>query len=89
MLDHKESLMKYTPIEGVDKQTTNRYEAVIVASRRARSINTHRLKLLEMMVENAELEIDGTKVTTLALRDVIDGKVKFVIPGAGDQPESQ
>ena len=80
--------MKYTAIEGVDKRTTNRYEAVIVASRRARAINTHRLKLLEMMMENSEVEIDGTKVTTLALRDVIEGKVKFKIPGSDTQSES-
>ncbi len=77
--------MKYTPIDEVDKRTQNRYEAVIVASRRARSINTHRLKLLEMMLEDSEVEIDGTKVTTLALRDVIDGKVKFEIPNT-DKP---
>ncbi|MFQ5607137.1 MAG: DNA-directed RNA polymerase subunit omega [Candidatus Zixiibacteriota bacterium] len=70
--------MKYTPIHEVDKQTRNRYEAVIVASRRARSINTHRLRLLEMMMEDADVEIDGTKVTTLALNDVIEGKVKFL-----------
>ena len=81
--------MKYTPIEGVDKRTTNRYEAVIVTSRRARSINTHRLKLLEMMMENSEVEIDGTKITTLALRDVIEGRVKFKIPSSDRQSEIQ
>lgn len=80
--------MKYTEIEEIDKQTRNRYEAVIVTSRRARSINTHRLKLLEMMQENSELEIDGTKVTTLALRDVIDGKVKYEIPDSAKQSEN-
>ncbi len=81
--------MKYTQIDEIDKQTRNRYEAVIVASRRARSINTHRLKLLEMMLENSELEIDGTKVTTLALRDVIDGKVKYEIPDSAKQTDNQ
>ena len=69
--------MKYTPIEPIDDHTRNRYEAVIVASRRARQINSHRLKLLEMLMEDSELEIDGTKITTLALRDVMSGKVKF------------
>ena len=79
--------MKYTPIEGVDERTTNRYEAVIVTSRRARAINTHRLKLLEMMIENSEVEIDGTKITTLALRDVIEGRVKFKIPSSDKQSD--
>lgn len=69
--------MKYTPIDQVDDRTKNRYEAVIVTSKRARQINSHRLKLLEMMMENAEVEVDGTKVTTLALRDLISGKIEF------------
>ncbi|HSG99192.1 MAG TPA: DNA-directed RNA polymerase subunit omega [candidate division Zixibacteria bacterium] len=73
--------MKYTPIEPIDDHTKNRYEAVIVASRRARQINSHRLKLLELLMEDSELEIDGTKITTLALRDVMSGKVKFRAPG--------
>ena len=30
-----------------------------------------------MMMEDSEVEIDGTKITTLALRDVISGKVGF------------
>lgn len=72
--------MSYTPITEVDKYTRNRYEAVIVTSRRARQINTHRLKLMEMLQENSDVEIDGTKITTLALRDVISGKVGFTRP---------
>ena len=73
-------IVKYTPIEPIDDHTRNRYEAVIVASRRARQINSHRLKLLEMMLEDSDVEIDGTKITTLALRDVMAGKVKYKTP---------
>ncbi len=69
--------MVFLIADGMSKQTKNGYEAVIVTSRRAREINTHRLKLLEMMMEDSEIEIDGTKITTLALNDVLDGKVKF------------
>ncbi len=69
--------MVFLIADGIAQQTRNGYEAVIVTSRRAREINTHRLKLLEMMMEDSEVEIDGTKITTLALNDVLDGKVKF------------
>jgi len=69
--------MVFLPADGIASRTKNRYEAVIVTARRAREINSHRLKLLEMMMEDAEVEIDGTKITTLALRDVLDGKIKY------------
>jgi DNA-directed RNA polymerase subunit K/omega len=73
--------MVFLPADGIASQTRNGYEAVIVTSRRAREINTHRLKLLEMMMEDSDVEIDGTKITTLALRDVLDGKVKYHYAG--------
>ncbi len=76
--------MVFLPADGIAKVTRNGYEAVIVTSRRAREINTHRLKLLEMMMEDSEVEIDGTKITTLALRDVLDGKVKYHYSGDED-----
>ncbi len=62
--------------EELDKITENRYEAVLVAAQRARQINSLRLAQLERMAEE-NVTIDGRKVTTLALQDLIDGKVKF------------
>jgi len=62
--------------EDVDKVTRNRYEAVLIASQRARQINSLRLAQLERMAEE-DVTIDGRKVTSLALLDVMDGRVKF------------
>ncbi|MBN2227514.1 MAG: DNA-directed RNA polymerase subunit omega [candidate division Zixibacteria bacterium] len=62
--------------EELDKVTQNRYEAVLIASQRARLINSLRLAQLERMAEE-DVTIDGRKVTSLALLDVMDGKVKF------------
>ena len=69
--------MPYLPLDAIDRRTTNRYEAVIVSGQRARQINADRLAKLEKMLEDQTVEVDGTKVTTLALRDVIAGRVKF------------
>ncbi|MCP4704608.1 MAG: DNA-directed RNA polymerase subunit omega [candidate division Zixibacteria bacterium] len=60
----------------VDKITRNRYEAVLIAAKRARKINSHRQAQLERMVEE-EVDIDSRKVTSIALQDLSDGAVKF------------
>ena len=62
--------------EELDKLTENRYEAVLLAAQRARQVNAFRLAQLERLGENAEV-IDGRKVTTVALQDLMSGKVKF------------
>ena len=66
-------LMLINKLEGV---TRNRYEAVLMASKRARQINAERLAQLEMMIEDADIKIDYRKVTTIALEELISGKVK-------------
>ena len=68
--------MAATWLDEVDKITQNRYEAVLIAAQRARQINSLRLAQLERMVEE-EVSIDGRKVTSIALRDLSDGTVKF------------
>lgn len=60
----------------VDKLTRNRYEAVLIAAKHARKINSHRQAQLERMVEE-EVDIDARKVTSIALQDLSDGSVKF------------
>jgi len=76
--------MPYIPIDQIDKHTANRYEAVIVASQRSRQINSERLAKLELMLEDSAVDVDGTKVTTLALQDVLSGKVAFNRPADGE-----
>ena len=61
----------------LDKVTANPYEAVLVASRRARALNTDRLAQLEMMTEDSEEVIDYRKVTTQAIEDVLKQKIKY------------
>ncbi len=63
-------------IEEIDKITRNRYEAVLIAAKRARQINAHRQAQLERMVEE-EVNIDSRKVTSIALQNLSEGDVKF------------
>lgn len=69
--------MKLLNIENVDKMTTNRYEAVIVAAQHARHLNSQRLIRLAQMQEGSTVDIEARKITIVALRDLIEGKVKF------------
>jgi DNA-directed RNA polymerase omega subunit len=72
--------MPYFPIDDIEKVTVNRYEAVIVAAQHARQINSKRLAKLNAAIEaGAEVEFDmeARKITMVALKDVMEGKVKF------------
>ncbi|MCK4301861.1 MAG: DNA-directed RNA polymerase subunit omega [candidate division Zixibacteria bacterium] len=67
-------------IEDISKLDLNSYEAVIVASQHARRLNAVRLAALERMEEDPEVQIDARKITMVALREVLEGKVKFERP---------
>ena len=69
--------MHRIPIEELEKLGLNRYEAVIVASQHARSLNNRRLRSLERMEENPLVEIEARKITMVALKDLLEGRVKF------------
>lgn len=79
-------MAQHIPLEEVNKVSRNRYEAVLVAAQRSRQINSLRLALLERMVEE-DVIIDGRKVTTIALRDLIDGRIKIKHPNDHSEPE--
>ncbi|MFQ5499091.1 MAG: DNA-directed RNA polymerase subunit omega [Candidatus Zixiibacteriota bacterium] len=64
-------------IDGIEKLGLNRYEAVIVAAQHARNLNAARLAALEQMIEDPEVDIEARKITMVALKEVLDGKVKF------------
>lgn len=64
-------------VEELEKLGLNRYEAVIVASQHARSLNNRRLRSLAQMEENPAVEIEPRKITMVALKDLLEGKVKF------------
>jgi hypothetical protein len=61
----------------LDKVAANPYEAVLVASRQARAINTQRLAQMEMLTEDSEAAIDYRKVTTQAIEDLMKMRIKF------------
>ena len=69
--------MPYLPMDDVDKVTENRYEAVIVAAQHARRLNSLRLAKLEELEEDAEVDTEDRKITMVALKDLVDGKVNF------------
>jgi len=69
--------MDQQKMDEVDKVVGNRYAAVIVAAKRARQINADRIAKLELMPEDDSIDIDPRKVTTRAIEELVDGKIKF------------
>ncbi|MCC6964240.1 MAG: DNA-directed RNA polymerase subunit omega [candidate division Zixibacteria bacterium] len=65
-------------MSNLDKITLNHYEAVLVAAKRARYVNLKRLQQLQMMNEDSEYNFDYRKVTTLALDDLLNDRIKYV-----------
>lgn len=72
--------MMKLPLEELEKMNLNRYEAVIVASRHARRLNVRRLKSLQQLEQDPSLKIDSRKMTMVALKDLIEQRVKFTRP---------
>ena len=70
--------MALVSIENLSKVTRNRYEAVIVAAQHARHLNSQRLAKLELLGDaEVEVDIEARKITMVALKDLLDGKVNF------------
>lgn len=55
----------------------NRYEAVLIAAKLSRRINGLRLAAKEQLAPEELIDIDLRKVTTVALDELKDGKVKY------------
>jgi len=64
-------------MDKLDDITLNHYEAVIAAAKRARMVNMKRLAQLEMMTEDAEVEIDYRKVISIALEELLNDRIKY------------
>ncbi|KPL18462.1 MAG: hypothetical protein AMJ92_07910 [candidate division Zixibacteria bacterium SM23_81] len=77
--------MNYVSAEELAGKATNKYEAVVVAAMRARQLNLLEKKLREMeSVKAGEEEEEGLeeenkklKVTVIALKELVEGKIKF------------
>ncbi|RME28971.1 MAG: DNA-directed RNA polymerase subunit omega [Candidatus Zixiibacteriota bacterium] len=70
--------MPYIPLDNLEQVTKNRYEAVIVAAKHARHLNSARLMEFKRAEESeGTIEVDPRKITMVALKDLLEGKVKF------------
>lgn len=71
----------------LERLPLNRYEAVLIAAKRARSINQRlkRQKEAAMITPGlVEPEIDeNIKITVQALEDLVGGKIKYSLPPSG------
>ncbi len=55
----------------------NEYEAVLVAAKLSRQINNNRLAAKEKLNPEDYSKLDQRKVTTAALTEIIEGRVKY------------
>ena len=80
--------MGFVPLDDMEKITRNRYETFLMASQRARQLNAIRLTKLSMLNKDNvdQIEIDGRKVTAVALEDCLQGKVKYKVEQDGEEP---
>ncbi|MCK4857000.1 MAG: DNA-directed RNA polymerase subunit omega [candidate division Zixibacteria bacterium] len=62
-------------LDKLDGIALNRYQAVLLAAKRARQINEERLAAMQMMTEDSEEPIDYRKVTTIALEQLLNGDI--------------
>ena len=72
--------MNKLSLSSLAKLNLNKYEAIIIASQHARNLNNKRIKTLEKMEENPELELEARKITMVALGDLLEGRLKFTRP---------
>jgi DNA-directed RNA polymerase subunit K/omega len=71
---------KLRSLEDIEDVAKNRYEAVLIASARARQLNAKKVALEERGMEEA-LVLKRIKMTIHALDELLDGKLKV------DRPE--
>jgi hypothetical protein len=66
----------------------NEYEAVLVAAKLARRLNSLRLAAKEQLPPEEYHKIDARKVTSQAMDELMEEKVKFARPDAAEEEES-
>ncbi len=72
--------MRLISTEEIEKVTPNRYEAVIITSKHARFLNNQRLIKLQQLDPENEMTYDNRKITGIAMKEFVDGKVNFERP---------
>ncbi|MCP4581561.1 MAG: DNA-directed RNA polymerase subunit omega [candidate division Zixibacteria bacterium] len=78
--------MDYSLRKKIEDATTNKYEAVIVASKLARKINNQRVSVEQQLGPDEPMPEHDQKVTTEALVELADGNVNYIIK-EDTQPE--
>lgn len=66
-------------LEGIREHAKNRYEGVLIASARARQLNAKKIALEERGMEEA-LELKRMKMTSFAMSELVEGKIKVERP---------
>ena len=69
--------MKVVSSDDLRKLGVNRYEAVIIASQHSRRLNSERIQKLERLEEDPMVELEARKISMVALKDLLEGKVKI------------
>jgi len=67
-------------LEGLQECAKNRYEAVLIASARARQLNAKKLALEERGLEDEAAELKRLKMTSSALTELLDGRIEVKRP---------
>jgi len=79
--------MDYSMRKKIEAAAKNKYEAVIVASKLARKINDSRVVAQEQLGPDAPLPSYANKVTTEAIIELAEGKVKYVFKESASSEE--
>jgi DNA-directed RNA polymerase subunit K/omega len=66
-------------LEKLRDHAKNRYEGVLIASARARQLNAKKIALEERGMEEA-IELKRLKMTTFAMTELVEGKIKVERP---------
>jgi hypothetical protein len=77
-----------TSKKSLEEVLPNEYEAVLVAAKLARRLNTLRLAAKEQLPPEEYHKIDARKVTTQAMDELIEEKVKFARESTVEKEES-
>jgi DNA-directed RNA polymerase subunit K/omega len=67
-------------LEGLSQTAKNRYEAVLIASARARQLNAKKIALEERGLEDDAAELKRLKMTSNALTELLDGRIEVKRP---------
>ncbi len=69
-------------LENLRDHAKNRYEGVLIASARARQLNAKKIAMEERGMEEA-VELKRLKMTTFAMTELVEGKIKVERPNGG------